>query len=205
MRFIGLTLSLFLLVSNVLGQVKINIGYSKQVQKEMSQFDRGYPDFQVGVDYCLTNWCYAGVFVGYGLHRSYVSIVGFIQEDGSQSELVFDGQVGVNYYHYGFGVELHPLSIWFPGFNFVDFYGRGELGGRTVTEKYRPEFTDTNYCEPLRSDFCYRGGLGVAVNPMRHVGIFYELVYDNLNKIYRIEADEYLIKPIHRFGITVRL
>ena len=57
MRFIGLTLSLFLLISNVFGQVKINIGYSKQIQKEMSQFDRGYPGFHVAVDYGLTNWC----------------------------------------------------------------------------------------------------------------------------------------------------
>ena len=107
------------------------------------------------------------------------------------------------YYHYGLNAELHPLTFLLPNFYFIDIYCRGELGIRTVKEQYIPDY-DGPSAEPVRSNFLYGGSVGVAVNPTKYFGIFYELACDNLNKEYDPKTDEMKAKAIHRFGLNVR-
>ena len=117
--------------------------------------------------------------------------------------LLFDGKMIERYYHYGIDAELHPLTLLLPNFYFVDVYCRGELGMRTVTEQYKPDYNGPS-AEPVRNSFLYGGSVGVAVNPSKYFGVFYELAFDNLNKEYKPKTDEIKTKAIHRFGLNVR-
>ena len=165
-----------------------------------------YPDFRVGVGYGITNWCVVGVFGSFGTHESRMTIGGGYSIHGSDTiydPVVFDGNQIERYYHYGIDAELHPLTLLLPNFYFVDVYCRGELGMRTVTEQYKPDYNGPS-AEPVRNSFLYGGSVGLAINPSKYFGVFYELAFDNLNKEYKPKTDEIKTKAIHRFGINVR-
>ena len=165
-----------------------------------------YPDFRVGVGYGITNWCVVGVFGSFGTHESLMIIGGGTMYNGTDTiyePLLFDGKMIERYYHYGIDAELHPLTLLLPNFYFVDIYCRGELGMRTVTEQYKPDY-DSPSAEPVRNNFLYGGSVGLAVNPSKYFGVFYELAFDNLNKEYKPKTDEIKTKAIHRFGLNVR-
>ena len=185
------------------GNFKIDASYSRMMQKYPWS---DYPDFRVGIGYGITNWCVVGAFGSFGTHESLMKIGGGFSIHGTDTiydPVVFDGKQIERYYHYGLNVELHPLTLLLPNFYFVDMYCRGELGMRTVKEQYNPDY-DGPSAEPVRNNFLYGGGVGVAVNPSKYFGLFYELACDNLNKEYDPKTDEMKAKAIHRFGINVR-
>ena len=185
------------------GNFKIDASYSRMMQKVPFS---DYPDFRVGVGYGITNWCVVGVFGSFGTHESLMIIGGGTMYNGTDTiyePLLFDGKMIERYYHYGLNAELHPLTFLLPNFYFIDIYCRGELGIRTVKEQYIPDY-DGPSAEPVRSNFLYGGSVGVAVNPTKYFGIFYELACDNLNKEYDPKTDEMKAKAIHRFGLSVR-
>ena len=185
------------------GNFKIDASYSRMMQKVPFS---DYPDFRVGVGYGITNWCVVGVFGSFGTHESRMTIGGGYSIHGSDAiydPVVFDGNQIERYYHYGIDAELHPLTLLLPNFYFVDVYCRGELGMRTVTEQYKPDYNGPS-AEPVRNSFLYGGSVGVAVNPSKYFGVFYELAFDNLNKEYKPKTDEIKTKAIHRFGLNVR-
>ena len=185
------------------GNFKIDASYSRMMQKVPFS---DYPDFRVGVGYGITNWCVVGVFGSFGTHESLMIIGGGTMYNGTDTiyePLLFDGKMIERYYHYGIDAELHPLTLLLPNFYFVDIYCRGELGMRTVTEQYKPDY-DSPSAEPVRNNFLYGGSVGVAVNPSKYFGVFYELAFDNLNKEYKPKTDEIKTKAIHRFGLNVR-
>ena len=185
------------------GNFKIDASYSRMMQKVPFS---DYPDFRVGVGYGITNWCVVGVFGSFGTHESLMIIGGGTMYNGTDTiyePLLFDGKMIERYYHYGIHTELHPLTLLLPNFYFVDIYCRGELGMRTVTEQYKPDY-DSPSAEPVRNNFLYGGSVGVAVNPSKYFGVFYELAFDNLNKEYKPKTDEIKAKAIHRFGVNVR-
>ena len=185
------------------GNFKIDASYSRMMQKVPFS---DYPDFRVGVGYGITNWCVVGVFGSFGTHESLMIIGGGTMYNGTDTiyePLLFDGKMIERYYHYGIDAELHPLTLLLPNFYFIDIYCRGELGMRTVTEQYKPDY-DSPSAEPVRNNFLYGGSVGVAVNPSKYFGVFYELAFDNLNKEYKPKTDEIKTKAIHRFGLNVR-
>ena len=185
------------------GNFKIDASYSRMMQKVPFS---DYPDFRVGVGYGITNWCVVGVFGSFGTHESRMTIGGGYSIHGSDTiydPVVFDGNQIERYYHYGIDAELHPLTLLLPNFYFVDVYCRGELGMRTVTEQYKPDY-DGPSAEPVRNSFLYGGSVGLAINPSKYFGVFYELAFDNLNKEYKPKTDEIKAKAIHRFGLNVR-
>ena len=185
------------------GNFKIDASYSRMMQKVPFS---DYPDFRVGVGYGITNWCVVGVFGSFGTHESLMKIGGGTMYNGTDTiyePLLFDGKMIERYYHYGIDAELHPLTLLLPNFYFVDIYCRGELGMRTVTEQYKPDY-DGPSAEPVRNDFLYGGSIGLAINPSKYFGVFYELAFDNLNKEYKPKTDEIKTKAIHRFGLNVR-
>ena len=185
------------------GNFKIDASYSRMMQKVPFS---DYPDFRVGVGYGITNWCVVGVFGSFGTHESLMIIGGGTMYNGTDTiyePLLFDGKMIERYYHYGIDAELHPLTLLLPNFYFVDIYCRGELGMRTVTEQYKPDY-DSPSAEPVRNNFLYGGSVGVAINPSKYFGVFYELAFDNLNKEYKPKTDEIKTKAIHRFGLNVR-
>ncbi|MBQ7551140.1 MAG: hypothetical protein IJT04_06405, partial [Bacteroidales bacterium] len=57
---------------------------------------------------------------------------------------------------------------------------------------------------PVRNSFLYGGSVGLAINPSKYFGVFYELAFDNLNKEYKPKTDEIKTKALHRFGLNVR-
>ena len=179
------------------GNFKIDASYSRMMQKVPFS---DYPDFRVGVGYGITNWCVVGVFGSFGTHESLMIIGGGTMYN---EPLLFDGKMIERYYHYGIDAELHPLTLLLPNFYFVDVYCRGELGMRTVTEQYKPDY-DGPSTEPIRNNFLYGGSVGLAINPSKYFGVFYELAFDNLNKEYKPKTDEIKTKAIHRFGLNVR-
>lgn len=185
------------------GNFKIDASYSRMMQKVPIS---DYPDFRVGVGYGITNWCVVGVFGSFGTHESLMIIGGGTMYNGTDTiyePLLFDGKMIERYYHYGIDAELHPLTLLLPNFYFVDIYCRGELGMRTVTEQYKPDY-DGPSAEPVRNNFLYGGSIGLAINPSKYFGVFYELAFDNLNKEYKPKTDEIKTKAIHRFGLNVR-
>ena len=183
------------------GNFKIDASYSRMMQKVPIS---DYPDFRVGVGYGITNWCVVGVFGSFGTHEGFVQIGSTVQDaDTTYNQVLFEGTQIERYYHYGIDAELHPLSLLLPNFYFVDIYCRGELGMRTVTEQYKPDY-DGPSAEPVRNSFLYGGSVGLAINPSKYFGVFYELAFDNLNKEYKPKTDEIKTKAIHRFGLNVR-
>ena len=185
------------------GNFKIDASYSQLMQKIPYS---GYPDFRVGIGYGITNWCVVGVFGSFGTHESLMKIGGGTMYNGTDTiyePLLFDGKMIERYYRYGIDAELHPLTLLLPNFYFVDVYCRGELGMRTVTEQYKPDY-DGPSTEPIRNNFLYGGSVGLAINPSKYFGVFYELAFDNLNKEYKPKTDEIKTKAIHRFGLNVR-
>ena len=184
------------------GNFKIDASYSRMMQKVPFS---DYPDFRVGVGYGITNWCVVGVFGSFGTHEGFVQIGSTVQDaDTTYNQVLFEGTQIERYYHYGIDAELHPLTLLLPNFYFVDIYCRGELGMRTVTEQYIPDY-DADYIDPVHNDFLIDGSLGVAINPSKYFGIFYEYAYDNLNKkTINYSTGTKKAQPIHRFGLNVR-
>ena len=121
------------------GNFKIDVSYSRMMQKQIYA-SADYPDFRVDIGYGITNWCVVGVFGSYGSNKSFVITGGEIVQDDTVSytnPVVWDEQI-YRYYHYGIDAELHPLSLLLPNFYFIDVYCRGELGMRTIADRYVP-------------------------------------------------------------------
>ena len=178
------------------GNFKIDVSYSKLQQIH-------HPDIRVGVSYGITNWCLVGVFGSYGKNEGLIFVGGGWTVQGTDSiyhPVVYEGKHIEHYYHYGIDAELHPLSLLLPNFYFVDVYCRGELGMRTVWNQYIPKYEDAY--KPILNNFLIGGSVGVAINPSRYFGLFYEYAYDNLNKegYYANKKP----KSIHRWGFNVR-
>ena len=187
------------------GNFKIDVSYSRLMQKYPS-FD--YPDFRVGVSYGIANWCVVGVFGSFGTIENWMQVGGGYSIQGADTTyhpVVFDGTHIERYYHYGIDAELHPLSLLLPNFYFIDIYCRGELGMRTIADRYIPDYQapDLNdITDRFYNDFLIGGCVGVAVNPSRYFGLFYEYAYDNLNKEGYYDSQK--PKSIHRWGFNVR-
>ena len=190
------------------GNFKIDASYSQLMQQYSTL---ALHDFRIDVSYGFTDWCVAGVFGSFGTHDSFMKVGGGYSIQGTDTTyhpVVFDGKRIERYYHYGINVELHPLSLLLPNFYFVDVYCRGELGMRTITNHYIPDYQDTDFDDftnSIYNDFLIGGSVGVAINPSRYFGLFYEYAYDNLNKkTIDHPTGTKKSQPIHRFGINVR-
>ena len=194
------------------GNFKIDVSYSRQMQR-LPSFD--YPNFRVDVGYGITNWCVVGVFGSFGPHESLMKVGGGYSIHGTDTiyhPVTFDGKHVERYYHYGIEAELHPLSLLLPNFYFIDIYCRGELGMRTHANQYIADYQDPDFndlTDHIYNDFFIGGSVGVAVNPSKYFGLFYEYAYDNLNKktkvtSYELGLAELVPKAIHRFGLNVR-
>ena len=187
------------------GNFKIDASYSRMMQKVPFS---DYPDFRVGVGYGITNWCVVGAFGSFGTHESLMKIGGGTMYNGTDTiyePLLFDGKMIERYYHYGINAELHPLSFWLPNFYFIDIYCRGELGMRTIVDRYIPNHQDpdlNDITNRFYNDFLIGGSVGVAVNPSRYFGLFYEYAFDNLNKEGYYDSQK--PKSIHCWGFNVR-
>ena len=189
------------------GNFKIDMSYSRQMQR-LPSFD--YPNFRVGVGYGITNWCVVGIFGSYGFDKGFVITGGEIVQDDTVSytnPVVWDEQI-YRYYHYGIDAELHPLSFWLPNFYFIDMYCRGELGMRTIADRYIPNYQDpdlNDITNRFYNDFLIGCSVGVAINPSKYFGLFYEYAYNNLNKkTINYSTGTKKTQPIHRWGFNVR-
>ena len=183
------------------GNFKIDASYAKMMKNRLSI---GYPELRIGVGYGVTNWCVMGVFGSYGTQNERFSISGGYDTISNTTIAHFEGDLTTRYYRYGINVELHPLALLLPDFYFVDVYCRGELGIRTVSNHFEPEYSNP-YFKPIQSNFLYGGDFGVAINPLRYFGLFYELCYDNFNyQLTNLQTGDKKPKAFHRFGLNIR-
>lgn len=183
------------------GNFKIDLSYAKMMKNQLSI---GYPELRIGLGYGVTNWCVVGVFGSYGTQNERFSISGGYDTISNTTIAHFEGDLTTCYYRYGINAELHPLALLLPDFYFVDVYCRGELGIRTVSYHFEPEYSYP-YIKPVQSNFLYGGDIGVAINPLRYFGLFYELCYDNFNyQLANLQTGEKKPKAFHRFGLNVR-
>ena len=183
------------------GNFKIDLSYAKMMKNRLSI---GYPELRIGVGYGVTNWCVVGMFGSYGTQNERFSISGGYDSISNTTIAHFEGDLTTRYYRYGINAELHPLALLLPDFYFVDVYCRGELGIRTVSYHFEPEYSNP-YFKPVQSNFLYGGDIGVAINPLRYFGLFYELCYDNFNyQLTDLHTGDKKPKAFHRFGINVR-
>ena len=178
------------------GNFKIDLSYSSLMQRSMLN---RYPDFRVAAGYGFSDWCVAGIFGSFGIYNYHVSV-----SDIQSYQMIYEGNISDHYLHYGIQAELHPMSAFLPNFYWIDPYCRVELGMRSVIGHHDPEYNDNSIFEPNSNDFLYGGSVGLAINPSRYFGVFYELAFDNLNKELNLNKDETKTKPIHRFGLNVR-
>lgn len=160
----------------------IEIHYRKQHEGNL---DANYHCLGFGMNYSLSKWIDAGFFVNSGTYKYQMTV-------SSNNIILFDGDSRDFFWKYGFNTKLHPLSLLFPNFTSIDVYFDGYLGAFSYTSDYWPK---TN-------KFLYGAGVGIALYPTRHFGLFYERAYDNVNKITINQSNK--VKPMNRFGINVR-
>jgi hypothetical protein len=156
--------------------------YGKQYDKEL---DHNYSCIGLEAFFFLSQSINVGAFVNGGTYKYQMTV-------SSNNIILFDGDSRDFFWKYGFNTKLHPLSLLFPNFTSIDVYFDGYLGAFSYTSDYWPK---TN-------KFLYGAGVGIALYPTRHFGLFYERAYDNVNKITINQSNK--VKPMNRFGINVR-
>lgn len=186
------------------GNFKIDASYSRL---QLKFFPLDYSNFRVNVGYGVTDWCVVGVFGSFGTYDQFLMIGGetvIYGTDTTYHPVLFNGKQIERYYHYGINAELHPLAFWLPNFYFVDIYCRGELGMRTVADYYIPDYQDPdfNITDYFSNDFLIGGSVGVAINPSKYFGLFYEFAYDNLTHSSAILVKQLKLTCWLHFGLS---
>lgn len=168
------------------GNVAINLGYERHIPD--ASF--GVPKGCLEIGYGFTDWCVAGLYAEYGTFENRVGLW-----SGSlhsyQQHFIF----------YGAYNKCHPVSLLLPNFYFFDLYSVLRFGlYHSIAVFEEDDINPTDYllhyntCEPYLA-----GGWGVAINPSKYFGVFYERTYTSI----KIQGDK---NPhlYHRFGFNVR-
>ena len=178
------------------GNIFINLGYEKQP----ASCQRGEaPKICFSECYGFTDWCMAGIYADYGKGNSFYGV-------GNS----YWCQYRNNYIAYGIQAKMHPITLLLPGFYFLDAY----ILLRAGMHHYICSFISEEGVDPfqesvsgsLKNDISpyISGGWGIAINPWKYFGIFYERTYNTLNDYYEESANSLKHHLYHRFGINVR-
>lgn len=173
------------------GNVAINLGYERHIPD--ASF--GVPKGCLEIGYGFTDWCVAGLYAEYGTFENRVGLW-----SGSlhsyQQHFIF----------YGAYNKCHPVSLLLPNFYFFDLYSVLRFGlYHSIAVFEEDDINPTDYllhyntCEPYLA-----GGWGVAINPSRYFGFFYERTHNTLTDFYEVSTPSLKHHLYHRFGINVR-
>lgn len=180
------------------GNVVLNLGYERQ--PEFKSHGEA-PKLCLSAGYGIADWCVAGVYADFG--RNFGS-------DESIGMGDYWCQYYSNYLSYGIHAEFHPIAPLLPGFYFLDVYAilRGgmhhficdkvaEQGGNKLQDLVLSGLKNT--ASPYVA-----GGWGVAINPSKYFGVFYERTYMSLEQCNPELANGGKHHLYHRFGLNVR-
>ncbi len=161
----------------------LKMWYGKQ--QYSNNLDLDYRCIGLGVDYSICRWMSAGIFVNGGTCKYGLGVY------GNNGVLLFDGNCRDIFLKYGINAQFHPLSIFFPNLIRFDVYLNGCIGAFSYSSDYWPK----------ENKFLYGMGIGLALYPLRHVGIYYERDYDNVNTEFQNNKRS---KGMNRFGLNIR-
>lgn len=185
----------------------LSLGYEKQPENNVRS---EAPKLCLDIGYGFTDWCVAGLYANYGRSFGYEATSVCNKNDAGQMVDVYGMEYRSNYLEYGAQAKLHPLSPLLPGFYLIDVYALVRVGMHHYLCSVLNEWGDDSFREWCPSELkntglpCVAGGCGVAVNPSKHFGLFYELAYNNIDKEYNSAEGKMKAKSIHRFGLNIR-
>lgn len=190
------------------GKIVLNFGYEKQPGSGL----RGEaPKTCFSAGYGFTDWCVAGLYANYGSdfmgYHAY-SISGK-DENGAPISLYWL-EFNSNYLEYGTHAEFHPVNLMLPQFYFVDVYAIVRVGMHhficdIISETGYDEVHETESGSLKNSATPYLvGGWGVAINPSRYFGFFYERTHNTLTDFYEVSTPSLKHHLYHRFGFNIR-
>lgn len=164
----------------------IRLGYERQPDDTPGN---DLAKYCLSIGYGFTDWCEAGLYGCFGTKRSMIL---------ENNQLYAFRK---HFFMYGLHNEIHPISFFMPGFYFIDAYTIVRVGLSHQIIKYEEDdlppdyyYFNHNTCTPYLA-----GGFGIAVNPSRHFGLFYERTYTSLNTNNNKWRHEF-----NRFGINIR-
>lgn len=189
------------------GNIALNVGYEKQPRNNL----RGEaPKICFNAGYGFTDWCVAGLYADFGRSFGYEATSVSGKDETGQVVDVYSLEYHSNYLAYGLYAELHPLAPLMPGFYLFDVYALARAGihhyicGVVSEEGYDPFQERVEGSLKNAGQLYVAGGWGVAINPSKHFGFFYEGTYSTLNNIYPTSIGSLKKHLYHRFGINVR-
>ena len=185
----------------------LKVGYEKKLEND---YRIEAPKLCLSAGYGFTDGFIAGLYVDFG--RSFNSATLFVGEKNEQGDVitVYELKYHSNYLSYGIHTSLHPISLFAPKFYYFDFYAVIRAGmhhficGVENEWGYDPTHIRSSGSLKNEATIYLAGGAGVAINPSRYFGFFYELAFDNQNKKNDPKTQEMRTTAIHRFGINVR-
>lgn len=189
------------------GNIVFNVGYEKQ-PKDNRRHEA--PKICLNAGYSFTDWLGAGPYVDFG--RNFGHTVMFIGDKNEQGVAVnvYSLEYHSNYLAYGLHVELHPIPLLFPSFYFIDIYAVARAGIQHyicgIKNEWGHDPLQTRESGSLKNAASpyVAGGWGMAVNPFKHFGVFYEGTYNTLTDFYPIKPSSIKKHLYHRFGINIR-
>ena len=181
------------------GNIVLNMGYEKQPEFGL----RGRaPKICLSAGYGFTNWCVAGFYADYG--RDFFSYAAYGTDD-------YWCQFHSNYLAYGIHTELHPIAPLLPGFYFLDVYALVRAGMHhyicsVVSEEGGEDPLQARVSGTLKNSVTpyISGGWGMAINPSKYFGVFYERTYNTLPVNHIISSESPKHHLYHRFGLNIR-
>ena len=203
------TIGFFFFLSGlaVFGQNTVKLTSSKPFNKGNFVLNLGYESHRYGgygmttpkccfeVGYGFFDWCVAGLYSEYGSHES-MTAYGQDQMHVYNEHFVF----------YGLHNELHPIAVFLPSFYFVDLYTIIRVGMFHKVVRFEEKDLPQDYYvgHSNASEAYCSGGWGIALNPSRYFGLFYERTYTSLGQNTHGVSEGGKHHLYHRFGLNVR-
>ncbi len=168
------------------GNIILNLGYERDTYNDVSKFC-------LSAGYGFTDWCVAGIYTEYSTNTSMISIGGDDLHPYRN-----------HFVYYGLHNELHPIPLVLPGFYFIDVYSILRVGMHHQICIYEEDNLSPDYNTPSINKPYIAGGIGLAINPSKYFGFFYERTYSSLKPNTFHENASNKLRPYNRFGINIR-
>ncbi len=168
------------------GNIILNLGYERDTYNDVSKFC-------LSAGYGFTDWCVAGIYTEYSTNTSMISIGGDDLHPYRN-----------HFVYYGLHNELHPIPLLLPGFYFIDVYSILRVGMHHQICMYEEDNLSPDYNTPSINKPYIAGGIGLAINPSKYFGFFYERTFSSLKPNTFHENANNKLRPYNRFGINIR-
>ncbi|MBO7618277.1 MAG: hypothetical protein J6T22_13885 [Bacteroidales bacterium] len=189
-------------------KIVLHLGYEKQPE---SGLHNEAPKICLSAGYGFTNWCVAGFYADFGRDFMSYRALGLTGRDENGEPIdVYWLEYHSNYLAYGAHAELHPVALLLPNFYFLDVYALVRAGLHhyfcsVVSETGYDESHITETGDLKNSAIPYlAGGWGVAINPSKYFGFFYERTYNSLTDHHLVASSSLRHHLYQRLGLNIR-